>query len=174
MPAPAQAQSVATPVQIVVLKPLSILKTEDMDFGDILETGAGAVVMTPSITPTCVEDNTNLIHSGNCQPAEFVGVGSPNQIMRIKKPAGGQILLTGPGTDMLIANIVIDGSPSLQLVVNGNGNGNAGGNGNGFVRYRIVSTDGYWEFRVGGTLNVPSGQTPGVYTGTFQIDVSYN
>ncbi|MCP5395338.1 MAG: DUF4402 domain-containing protein [Sphingomonadaceae bacterium] len=159
---PAHAQSVAAPIEIVVLKPLSILKTEDIDFGNILVNGAGTVDLTPSANPTCTT-SANLIHSGNCQPAEFVGVGSVAQLVRFRRPAGNNITLTGPGTDMVMDNITIDGSPTMIFL------GNFGRNS----RFLISSLDGYWEIRVGGTLNVPANQTAGVYSGTLQIDVAY-
>lgn len=161
---PAQAQSsVVMPVQAAVLAPLTITKTEDLDYGYLVVNGAGTVTLTPSQTPTCVA-SANLVHSGKCQPAEFVGIGQTGRIIRFKKPQGDNITLTGPGADMTITGLTIDGSPAL-LAVNVTP---------GFSRYLIVSADGYWEIRFGGTLNVAAGQAPGVYTGTFDVDVAYN
>jgi hypothetical protein len=41
------------------------------------------------------------------------------------------------------------------------------------VRYRIDSPSGAFAFRVGGTLNVNPGQTVGVYTGSFAVQINY-
>ena len=40
--------------------------------------------------------------------------------------------------------------------------------------FDVTAADGTYTFYVAGTLNVGGNQLPGVYNGTFQIDVSYN
>lgn len=160
----AQAQSSAImPVQVSVLAPLSISKVEDLDYGYIVVNGAGTIQLVPTATPTC-NVSANLVHYGACQPAEFEGVGQTGRIIRFKKPQGDKITLTGPGAPMTITGLTIDGSPQLQAI----------NVTPGYSRYRIVSGDGYWLIRFGGTLNVAAGQAPGVYTATFDIDVAYN
>lgn len=166
--APAIAQSVNGVANaninssIAVVEPLTILKTRDMDFGKIAGIVAGTVVMTPDDTATCTE-SAGLVHTGVCTSARFAGSGNSGSIIRIRKPAGNTIDLTGPGTTMTVTDFQIDGSPEL-LQLN---------NSNGFVRYRIVSANGGFVFRVAGTLNVNANQAPGVYTGTFTIIADY-
>lgn len=164
----AQASANGKP-RLVVLEPLSVTKINDMDFGDVLATTtAGTVVMDPTsdatTDPTCTATG-GLIQLNTCQPAEFGGLGQTNRIVRIKHGAQ-TITLTGPGADMTVTDPSIDGSPDLQFV-----NGNMGSNG--FTRWRIISADGSFLFRIGGTLNVNANQAPGVYTGTFTMQVEY-
>jgi len=166
--APAMAQSVNGVANaninssIAVVEPLTILKTRDLDFGKIAGIVAGTVVMTPDNTATCTA-SAGLVHTGVCTSARFAGSGNTGSIIRIRKPAGNTIDLTGPGTTMTVTDFQIDGSPELQQLTNSNG----------FVRYRIVSANGGFVFRVAGTLNVNANQAPGVYTGTFTILADY-
>lgn len=164
----AQASANGRP-RLVVLEPLSVTKINDMDFGDVLSTtAAGTVVMDPTdnatTDPTCTTTG-GLTQLNECQPAEFAGLGETNRIVRIRHQSQ-TITLTGPGADMTVTNPAIDASPDLQFV-----SGNMGSNG--FSRWRIVSSDGSFVFRIGGTLNVNADQAPGVYTGTFTMQVEY-
>ena len=147
---------------IAIVEPLTILKTRDMDFGKIVGIAAGTVAMTADDAATCTE-SAGLVQTGVCTSARFAGSGETGRVIRIRKPQGDTIDLTGPGTDMTVTNFVIDGSPELFQL----------NNSNGFNRYRIDSANGGFVFRVGGTLNVNANQTPGVYTGTFTIQVDY-
>ncbi|AWW73480.1 hypothetical protein CD351_03440 [Erythrobacter sp. KY5] len=145
-----------------VITPLSITKLSDLDFGDMVVTTGGTVVLTPTATATCATTG-GVIHSAECVPATFVGLGQSGQRVRVRRPIGNTIALTGPGTDMTVTNITIDGDPDL-VPVRSNPN---------WERYTIGSADGTFVFRVGGTLNVNAGQLPGIYTGTFDIRLDY-
>lgn len=161
---PAQAQSQrSVDVHLALFGELSIIKTQDMDFGKVAGTVAGTVVMTATATHTCTA-SAGLVHSGACQPAEFGGSGDFGRIVRIKKPSSNKITLTGPGAPMDITNLVLDGAPGLTLIQATSG----------YSRYRIDAPSGIFTFRMGGTLNVAANQAPGVYTGTFQVDIQYN
>ena len=59
-------------------------------------------------------------------------------------------------------------APDLNYI---GGNGNGLGNGN--RRYQITSASGIFTLRVAGRLNVGANQRPGVYTGTFTVQVNY-
>lgn len=146
-----------------LVAPLTITKLTDMDFGKIANpANAGTVVLAPTTSPTCTA-NGGLIQSGICQPATFGGSGQTNQRVRIRRPIGNTITLTGPGADMTITDIVFDADPDL-VPVRSNPN---------WERYRISSSDGVFFVRVGGTLNVNAAQTPGIYDGTFTITLDY-
>ena len=161
-PAAAQSQR-SMDVRTAIFGQLSLTNVEDLDFGNVVENGAGTIVMSPDPNATCTA-SANIIHSGACQPAIFGGSGETGRIVRIKKPPGAKITLTGPGADIQITNVTIDGSPELLLV-------NATP---GYSRYTIASPSGVFSFRVAGTLNIAAGQAPGVYTGTFEISLQYN
>ncbi len=160
-PAIAQGND-SSEVRISLVEPLSITKIADMDFGYVIGLSAGTIVMTPSTSPTCTA-TAGLIQSGVCRPAEFGGAGPTNQRIRIRRPPGNSITLTGPGADMTVTDFTIGAGPDLTFVQNNPI----------WVRYRINSADGVFFFRVGGTLNVNANQAPGVYSGTFNIQMDY-
>lgn len=162
-PAQANEEDNAT-AQVGILTALSLIAEEDMDFGKIAPTpSGGTVVMTAVSAPSCTTTG-GLIHTGACQTAKFAGYGVLNQIVRIKLPPAGRITLTGPGTSMLIDNLAIGAPGGLTYV----------GNGVGFVRYRISSTSGIFDFRIGGRLNVNASQAGGIYQGQLDVRIEYN
>lgn len=164
LPATAQAQSGPNSfdVQVGLIGPLTITKLADLDFGDLVVTTGGTVVLAPTATPSCTATG-GVVHSAQCQPAVFGGSASNGQRVRIRRPANRTITLFGPGDDMTITDITINGGVSLAPVQS---------NPN-WERFTIDSPDGTFMFRVGGTLNVNPDQAPGVYTGTFDIRLDY-
>jgi len=161
--APAQAQSTGSYDALVgLIEPLTITRLDDLDFGGLVTTTGGTVVLTPTATPVCTTTG-DVVQSGACQPAVFGGSGPTGERVRVRRPIGNTITLTGPGADMTVTDITINGDPDLTPVQS---------NPN-WERYLIGSADGTFLFRVGGTLNVNAGQAPGVYTGTFEIRLDY-
>ncbi len=162
--APARAQATETlDVRATLLGELTLVKSEDLDFGGIAGTVVGSIAMTATASPVCTA-SAGLVHSGDCQPATFVGKGQNGRIVRIKKPTADRIILTGPGADMTITGLVLDGSPELIAMQQTPG----------FSRFRINSATGFFTFRLGGRLNVGANQMGGLYTGTFNIDINYD
>ena len=161
--APVQAQDVeSSEARVGLIEPLTITKLADMDFGGLVTTTGGTVVLNPTTTATCTTTG-DVVHSGDCQPAVFGGSGATGERVRVRRPAGRTITLTGPGDDMTVTDITINGDPDLTPVQS---------NPN-WERYLIGSADGTFLFRVGGTLNVNAAQAPGLYTGTFEIRLDY-
>ncbi|MGB3469205.1 MAG: DUF4402 domain-containing protein [Erythrobacter sp.] len=162
-PASAFAQdTITTDTRAAIIEPLTLTKISDLDFGDLVGATAGTIVLTPTATATCVATG-GLIRSAECQPATFVGSGNNNQRVRVRRPVGNTITLTGPGANMTVTDITINGDEDLTPV---RSNRN-------WERFRIASANGSFVFRVGGTLNVKAGQAPGLYTGTFDIRIDY-
>jgi hypothetical protein len=161
---PAMAQATqSVEARATLLGELTLIKSEDLDFGGIAGIAAGTVAMTATASPTCTA-SAGLVHSGECQPATFIGKGQNGRIVRIKKPTADQITLTGPGANMTITNLVLDGNPELTSIQQTPG----------FSRFRINSTTGFFTFRLGGRLNIGANQLGGQYTGTFNIDINYD
>ncbi len=145
-----------------MIDPLTITKLTDLDFGDIIGASGGTIVLTPTATPTCTAAG-GLVQINECQPATFIGSGGFDQRARIRRPIRNTITLTGPGQDMIVTDITINGDPDL-VPVRSNPN---------WERFRIGNPNGTFVFRVGGTLNVNPNQAPGVYEGTFEIRLDY-
>jgi spore coat protein U-like protein len=158
----AQSQT-SVSARTVLVDEESIVKVEDLNFGQIFGAAAGTVVMTATTAPTCTA-SAGLVHSGDCQPAEFIGKGVLGQIVRIKGPNANRIDLTGPGANMRINNLVIDGGTDMAF---------QSGTG-AFKRYLITNSTGFFTFRLAGRLNVGANQAPGVYTGTFDVQYNYD
>ncbi len=159
---PAHAQTVVD-VRTIILGELSIVKSKDLNFGGIAGTAAGTVDMTPTAAATCTA-SAGLVHVNQCQPGEFIGKGQTGRVVRIKKPTGDLITLIGPGANMTITGLVLDGNPELTLVKQTPG----------YSQFRISSANGIFTFRLAGRLNVGANQAPGVYTGTFNVVINYN
>jgi hypothetical protein len=150
----------------VIVAPLTLVKSKDLDFGLIAPRPTAGTVTLEPINQTCAVSG-GLIHAGACQAAEFVGMGVRRMNVRISVPT--TVTLTGPGANMTVTNFTLATSPDLAFI---GGNGNGLGNGN--RRYQIQPTNGIFDFRVGGRLNVGANQLGGRYTGTFTVTVQYN
>lgn len=163
---PACAQEIETArMSAVIDTPISIINTNDMDFGKIAPRGnAGTVVMTPAASAQCTTSG-GLVHSGNCRAATFEGTVRFLFVLRVQKPNGNRIDLTGPsGARMRLDNFTFGAGPGLL---------DLGQNGVNH-RFWILNANGSYTFYAGGTLHVAANQTPGVYTGTFEIQLNYN
>ena len=165
LPYAAQAQASTTiTARTTVVDNLSVVKSHDMDFGDIfVSSGAGTIVMTPTVTPTCTVTG-GIVRSGACQPAEFVGAGRLNRLVRVRIPPSARMDITNAGgAIMRIDNMTVNGSPDT-LVIRENSR---------TFRLLVLSLSGVFEFRIGGRLNVGATQATGTYSGNFDIDVQY-
>ena len=148
----------------VLLNPGSFIQIDDMVFGEVAQAGAGTIVLTPAASPTC-NTTGGLIRTGPCQAASFAGDVYLLFLLRLTRPAGNQITLTGPGgATMRVSNFTFGaGSALLNL-----------GSTATEQRYLVLSGDGQFLVYVGGTLHVAANQAAGIYQGTFQIQVNYN
>ncbi|RDC58991.1 hypothetical protein HME9302_00168 [Alteripontixanthobacter maritimus] len=159
----AHSQSITTRTQVTDGMQLS--NPWDMDFGVVLVQGAGTIVMTPAADTTCTVTG-QLIHNGTCVASQFDATGAFLRRIRIRKPAQNRIVLTGPGADMIVSNVVIGGETGiLRLTQNGRSRN---------IRYLVINPDGTFTFKMGGTLTVAADQAPGLYTGQFEVNLDYD
>lgn len=175
----AQAQSVGAPVvssttvRAAVVSPLSVIKIQDMDFGQIVPSPAGGTVSVNAVTSACSVTGT-VREVGTCRYAQFTGMGTRNMNARIS--LSSVVNLTGPGQPMQLDQLVLGTNNTISLAGNTNSNGNGvgltQGNGNA-ARYRIISSSGIYLLNIGGRLTINPNQTPGAYRGTFTISVQY-
>jgi hypothetical protein len=161
-----QGGSATARSQVAVLTPGSIAKIQDMDFGNIAQSNtAGTIVLTAGATATCTASGT-LIRSGACKAAGFSIYGRKNNRVFLRENNGGQITLNGPGGATMLLN-------NLTIAVVGM-TSKVGATGWDFGSWKVITNNGIAEFYVGGTLNIPSAQPPGVYNGTLMIQVQFN
>lgn len=149
MAAPVAAPTPAT-AKGTVLHPLSLVKTADLDFGRIIVTGAGTVVINP-VSDTQATTGGVVASGGAPHSAAYVGASSGLSLIFVQQPTAAVVLTRAGGTETMTAT-----NFTLQ-------------NGNFYISFAT----GAFAFRLGATLNVAAGQAEGVYTGTFNVDATY-
>lgn len=146
--------------QAVILRRLSFIKVQDLDFGHIVPAAtAGTVVLAPDGTRT----TTGAVRAvgGNAKPAIFAGYGDFLGNVTIRMNANTTTLTRVGGTQtMTMDTFIIGSTPQQQLTTT-------------IKTFYIGSSSGMFTFPVGATLRVNANQAPGTYTGTFSITLNY-
>lgn len=156
---PARAGTAPGSAEITIVRPLSFVIDDGLDFGTIARgTTAGTVTVTPTGARTRTGGVT-LVNGGGHKAASFAGLGVFNQRVDISLGANS-IFLTGPGAPMRVRNFVVGSTPTAVLTT-------------APLRFRIAATNGAFVFPVGATLEVGANQAPGQYTGNWTITLNY-
>lgn len=147
---PAQAAtsaSVSNTATAIVITPITVATTANLVFGAVQpKSVAGSVTLSPSGTRTGSNVVLSSMALGNAAGFNITGYANAN--FTIALPSS--ITLSGPGTAMTLSSF----TSSL---------GTSG----------TLSTAGTATLRVGGTLAIAANQTPGVYSGSFNVTVNY-
>ncbi len=152
--APAQLHAATPPVEstatTIILRPLTVLKIADLDFGAVIVTTAGTIVLDP-VTDAVATTGGVIPVAGTPHAAHFAGAASGNAVVNIKLPKQPVTLTRVGGTQtMTLTKLVLD-SPDK----------------------RTMAGSTSFEFKVGGTVNVGANQAEGNYLGTFTVTVQY-
>ena len=149
-PAGAVTPSTQATGSAMVLRPVSVAKLKDMDFGDVTVTAAGTAVLEPNADAFSTTGGVTKV-GGTPHSAEFAGSATTSSIVNIKIP-NQPITLTrvGGAQTMTVSNFTLQG-----------------------LNKRVIAAQNSFTFRVGGTLNVAANQVEGVYVGTFTVTVQY-
>ena len=135
----------------IVLRPLSLLKKTDMDFGDLLSSAAAGAAVIDPLTGLVTTSGGVIAGTAATSPAIFVGAGSRNVPYQIRLPKTPATLTRVGGTETVaLSNWTLDGPTN-----------------------RHVGANEAFEFSVGGELTVAANQADGTYVGTFEITVHY-
>jgi hypothetical protein len=131
-----------------IIKPLSLEKVADMEFGDITLQGAGVATMDDTGAITCTG---GLSCATTGTPAEYTVRGTNNQIVYITKP------------NVSLTNTVNPGTP-LTLVLNGHG-----------PTQTLLPNSGQdgVNFTLGGEISIADNTLEGDYNGTLAVTVDY-
>ena len=164
---PAQAQQVVPPVvstayaRATVVRPLTLVKVTDLDFGDIVAgTTLGTVLVNP-VNGTRTRTGGVTLASGNGQPASFAGMGARGQRVSLRVSANTITLTRIGGTQtMTMNNFTINSSPASTLSTTPR-------------NFVIAAPTGVFNFNVGATLRVAANQMPGRYRGQFTVTLIY-
>jgi Domain of unknown function (DUF4402) len=160
LPMAAHAGNRAADADAVIVRPLSFIFVENLDFGSMF---AGPTAGTVTVSPFNVRTKTGglTLFGTTFQAAEFAGMGSTNQLVDISLGANTVTLTRVGGTQTMTVNTFIIGStPTAQLTTTPQ-------------RFRITSATGIFQFPLGATLNVGANQRAGVYSGTFSVTLNY-
>lgn len=164
----ASAQTSATGTangKAVIAKPITITKTADLDFGEIVPNSATdgqtleVTVTTGGARSVTAGLGDGNIWGGTVSAAAFTVKGRPNQAYGITLPASAALACQTGGctaTDLTVDTFTEStGAGGGTLVVGG--------------------TPGLGEdsFTVGATLHVPAAQPDDTYQGTFDVIVAY-
>jgi Domain of unknown function (DUF4402) len=156
--APVMAASSPADAQLALVKPLSFILVEDLNFGKVIPANVAGTV---TIDPTGNRTATNgIVLVGNThQAAQFAGDGTNGQRVDISL-GSNTIQIFGPGAPMTVRTFVIGSTPTAVLTTTPQ-------------RFRINSATGIFQFPVGATLDVGASQLAGTYTGTWSVTLQY-
>ena len=160
-PALAQATALNANANSVVVRPLSFIKDDDLEFGFLVRgTTAGTVVMAPDNTRTATGGVT--LAPGRNRPSRFAGFGATGQQVQISVAANIiTINRTGGGGSMTVDTFRIGSAPTWQNITTAP------------RTFTIGSSTGVFNFALGATLRVAANQAPGFYSGTFTVILNY-
>lgn len=133
-----------------IVRPLTVQKVRDLDFGWISATTAGTIVLNP-MTEAVTTTGGVLPAGGTPRAAQFTGAASGNSVVNIKLPNQPVTLVRAGGTETItLSKFTLDGEDK-----------------------RTIARASSFDFRVGGTLTVGANQAEGNYEGTFTVTVQY-
>jgi spore coat protein U-like protein len=146
VPAAKNATGAAT-----ILRPLTLQKKSDLDFGNVIGgTAAGTVVLNP--LTVAVTTTGGVTRAGGVpSPARFTGAASSGPVVNIQLPNQPVTLTRVGGTQTVsLSAFTLDGPDK-----------------------RVMGAATSFDFAVGGTVSIPANPVPGDYVGTFPVTVQY-
>lgn len=146
--------------QAIIVTRLSLVKTQDLDFGQLI---AGTAAGTVTLAPDGVRSSTGGVRlaGSDGHPASFSGLGRQNQSVTLSVNSNTGTLRRVGGTEtMRFDTFVIGSTPQAQLTIVP-------------LAFRISAANGQFAFPVGATLRVGARQAPGIYSGTFTLTINY-
>lgn len=155
--APVHAADTNVTVNAAVVRPNTLIKTDDLDFGTLVSGATGGTVSVDAVTGARTT-------AGGVTP---VGTASQRAIFQ---GTGGIFLITVTGSTSVTLARVGGGAPSMTATLvraattSGGGIALLGG---------TLLPSGVQTYYIGGTLTVPANQAPGDYSGTFTLTVNY-
>lgn len=135
----------------IVLKPLSLLKKKDMDFGTLIAAAtAGTATIDPATGAVTTTGGVTAVTS-TTSAAIFVGAGSKNAPFQIRLPTNPITLTRSGGTETMTVSTWTTDGPTTR---------------------RVAANEAF-QFGIGAQLAVAANQAPGTYVGTFDVTVHY-
>jgi hypothetical protein len=133
-----------------LMRPLTLAKIADMDFGNLGVTAAGTAVIN-AVSDTMTTTGGVVRLGGNPHAAIFRGVAQGSAVVNIKVPNRPVTLTRVGGTETIaLDSFTLDGQSK-----------------------RTLAQAGIFDFKVGATLRPAANQAEGVYTATFDVTIQY-
>lgn len=155
--APAHAADMPGTVSATVVRPNSLIKTDDLDFGTLVSGTTGGTATIDAVTGARTTSGGTTPVGAGFQRAQFQGTGG---ILLITVSGSTSVTLTraGGGATPMTATLVRAASTS--------------GGGIALLGSTLLPS-GVQTYYIGGTLTVPANQPDGDYSGTFTLTVNY-
>jgi len=154
---PAYAADMPGTANAAVVRPNTLIKTDDLDFGTLISGATGGTVTINPVT------NARTA-SGGVTP-----VGSAAQ-RAVFQGTGGILLITVSGSTSVTLNRAGGGAaPMTASLVRA---ASTSGGGIALLSGTLLPS-GVQTYYIGGTLTVPANQPEGDYSGTFTLTVNY-
>ena len=132
------------------MRPLTLVKLRDMDFGGLGVLANGSATINP-VTEVMTVTGGVVRLGGTPRAARFAGSTSSSAVVIIRIPNQPVLLTRVGGTETLRAdNFTLDGQSK-----------------------RTMARAGVFEFNVGASVYPAAGQVEGTYSGTFEVTIQY-
>lgn len=146
----AEAATQTASSRAVTLRPLSIVKISDLEFGTMIAgTTSGTVIIDPTTDARTTTGGT-IAAGGAPKAAQFLTYGTQNSLLQVTRGPLPVLTRAGGGASMNVTQLTLNGPVT-----------------------RVVNPAGVLDLRVGGTLAVAANQLAGSYSGNFDIIVTY-
>lgn len=150
-PARLPAAQVTTSGEVIVLRPMTLLKVEDLDFGTLISSPAAGTATVDALTSAVSTAGGVTPVASATSAAKFTGARSLRGPVQIRIPTAPIAVTRSGGTEtMTVSDWTLDGKKTF-----------------------VVGPNEAFEFNVGATLYVGADQAPGTYVGSFSVTVNY-
>lgn len=129
-----------------IVKPLTLTKMSDMDFGSIIVQDNGTITMDTAGNITCP---ATLTCSATGTPAGYKVTGTNNQTVQVNAPNVTLLNVGNPGTPLTL----VLSAPATVLLPNSGASGTT--------------------FNVGGSMAIAASTKDGTYAGDLAVTVNY-
>lgn len=145
-----QAAAPLADASAALMKPLTLRKLRDLDFGTLGVTTAGTAVVNPVTDTLSVTGGVTAL-GGTPHSARFAGATTSSAVVNIKLPNSPVFITRSGGTETIrVDSFALDGQSK-----------------------RTMARAGVFEFNVGATLRPAANQVEGLYSGTFEVTIQY-
>lgn len=142
--------------KVLILTPISIVKSMDLEFGAIAQSGAGTVTIAPDNTANAADV------TGDVALAAVDGrTTRTHASFAVKGDASNSFSIVYDETTLTLAT-------GLTIDLTGKGESSA------LLSEAALDVSGDYVLNIGGVLTVPENSVAGDYTKTFNVTVAYN